>query len=89
MPPAGELSPTDSYVIPSWGGVIIHSPPPLAAGAAPGAQPSTTVLASAELEGTLWHLDGPHQVQCGAVQLHMCWDTCSHPQAIAKSFDST
>ena len=47
--PAGNLAPTDSYVIPSWGGVVIYNPPNPAAGAQPPDRPATSVLSSAQL----------------------------------------
>ena len=47
--PAGDLSPTDSYVIPSWGGVMIYNPPDPAAGVQPPDRPATLVLSSAQL----------------------------------------
>lgn len=47
---AGELSPTDSYVIPSWGGVVIYNPA-VPAAAEQQEQPDTMVLTSEQLRG--------------------------------------
>jgi Phosphatidylinositol-glycan biosynthesis class S protein len=62
--PAGDLAPTDSYVIPSWGGVVIYNPPDPAAGAQPPNRPATLVLSSAQLSSAhfstaelAWHPD--------------------------------
>jgi Phosphatidylinositol-glycan biosynthesis class S protein len=84
----GDLSPTDSYVIPSWGGVVIFNPPDSVAGAESPERPATSVLSSVQLSGALNVAKRPQRLTRPHCHTAPRRPTCVTPRMLCSSIDA-